>query len=134
MPTCMSPQFEKLTYLQHLSIYVVSKESSCGIGELKSLRGSLCIKDIDVSNSSEAREAKLCLKTCLDKLELEWTSRGGQSPQLLSEEKREQAEVLANLQPHKSLKELVNQNYCGVVYPVWLSDPSHHLQAFTCKG
>ncbi|XP_041994187.1 putative disease resistance protein RGA3 [Salvia splendens] len=47
----MPPEFGKLTQLQHLSVYVSSKDSGCGIVELKDLnclRRSLHIRNIEV--------------------------------------------------------------------------------------
>ncbi|KAL0359351.1 UNVERIFIED_CONTAM: putative disease resistance RPP13-like protein 1 [Sesamum angustifolium] len=134
----MPLQFGRLTNLQTLSAYIVGRKEGNGIGELKNvngLRGSLCIKNIEhVLDLKDAVVAKLGMKTCLDKLELQWRKlRSGLDPQVLDRRKNEQAEVLANLQPHENVKELVIQNYCGVIYPDWLSQPwrkftSIHLQ------
>ncbi|KAL0346120.1 UNVERIFIED_CONTAM: putative disease resistance RPP13-like protein 1 [Sesamum radiatum] len=124
----MPLQFGRLTNLQTLSAYIVGRKEGNGIGELKNMngiRGSLCIKNIEhVLDLKDAVEAKLGMKTCLDKLELQWRKlRSGLDPQLLDRRRNEQAEVLANLQPHENVKELVIQNYCGVIHPDWLSQP-----------
>lgn len=133
MFTHMPPHFRKLTNLQYLSAYTVGRKNGCGIGELKSLNclgGRLCIRKIDVSNASEATEAKLDLKKYLDKLELEWTFMGRRD----SQKRLEQAEVLAELRPHINLKELVVKSYFGMKYPPWLSDPSHMFTSIHLKG
>ncbi|KAL9150876.1 hypothetical protein ABFS82_11G016700 [Erythranthe guttata] len=133
---CMPLGFGRLTSLQTLSTYVVGRKKGHGIEELKDmdcLRGSLCIKNIQyVSNATSAEEAKLGMKTCLNKLELQWIKLPAGSP-LLNQRMSEQAQVLANLQPHGNVRDLVIQNYCGVIYPNWLSESwrkftSIHLQ------
>ncbi|KAL7084074.1 hypothetical protein ACP275_14G202300 [Erythranthe tilingii] len=132
----MPPEFGRLTSLQTLSTYVVGRRKGHVIEELKNmdcLRGSLCIKNIQyVSNATDAAEAKLGMKACLNKLELQWIELPAGSPQL-NQRMSEQAQVLANLQPHGNIKKLVIQNYCGVIYPNWLSESwrkftSIHLQ------
>ncbi|KAK6127198.1 hypothetical protein DH2020_039059 [Rehmannia glutinosa] len=131
----MPLQFGRLTGLQTLSAFIIGRKKGHGIEELKNmncLRGSLCIKNIEyVSNVRDAMEANLGMKTRLDRLELQWRQLrdGLDSPR----RRTEQAQVFANLQPHENLKELIIENYCGVIYPDWLSESwrgftSIHLQ------
>ncbi|KAL0359346.1 UNVERIFIED_CONTAM: hypothetical protein Sangu_0784000 [Sesamum angustifolium] len=67
--------------------------------------------------------------------QLKWRKlRSGLDPQLLDHKKNEQAEVLVNLQPYENVKELVIQNYCGVIYPDWLSQPWHKFTSIHLQG
>lgn len=127
--TCMPPCFSKLTDLQYLSVYVVTKKNGCGIEELEKLNclhETLCIKNIDLVTINGAAKANLALKKSLKKLELQWRSR--------DEQVLEQFEVLKELKPHKDLKELVIRDYCGIAYPNWLSDSSHAFTSIHLEG
>ncbi|KAK4432029.1 putative disease resistance RPP13-like protein 1 [Sesamum alatum] len=135
----MPLQFGRLTSLQTLSAYIVGRKEGNGIRELKNmngLRGSLCIKNIEhVSDLKDAVEAKLGMKTCLDRLELQWRKlRSGLDPQLLERRRNEQAQVFANLQPHENVKELIIENYCGIIYPDWLSQPWRKFTSIRLQG
>ncbi|KAL5717971.1 hypothetical protein ACHQM5_010918 [Ranunculus cassubicifolius] len=112
----MPPGFARLTKLQVLPAFVISKEEGCHIDELKSmvhLQGSLCILRLEnVSNSKEAQEAALNEKKNLHELELQW-----------SESSHDGEEVLRELQPHAGLKVLQVVGYSGATFPCWIADP-----------
>ncbi|KAF7827648.1 putative disease resistance RPP13-like protein 1 [Senna tora] len=115
----MPPQFGKLTSLQTLSAFIVAEEDGQRIDELKNLRclrGSICITRLEnVTNNAEAGAAELDQKPHLDKVELEWNEfKDGLAEQ----------EVLAGLQPHNRIKELIITGYGGFMFPSWLSSPS----------
>ncbi|KAA8549947.1 hypothetical protein F0562_001645 [Nyssa sinensis] len=71
------PGMGKLTCLQTLFNFVVTKRSGCGIEELKSLvdlRGSLCISKLEnVTTTERAKEADLKSKHHLHELTLRWS-------------------------------------------------------------
>lgn len=72
-----------------------------------SLRGSLCIKNIDrVTDVAEAIGAKLHEKLFLDNLELQWVDLTNVSQGSIEQAQNLQGWILANLQPHQNLKEL----------------------------
>ncbi|XVF29608.1 hypothetical protein REPUB_Repub15cG0136600 [Reevesia pubescens] len=108
-----------LTNLQTLSIFNVSTERRCGIGELgylSDLGGKLALFNLqDVRNKEEAREAKLLDKKKLHKLEYEWR-RNGRNEDCINDE-----EVLEGLEPHSNLKSLTSKNYRGRHFPSWLA-------------
>lgn len=114
--TSLPPEFGKLVNLQSLSVFIVGRNEGYGIGELKNmsfLRGCICIKSLEnVANVNEAKEAMLHSKPFLDRLELEWNDMGARS---------NDEEILAGLQPHENLKELVMTNYKGYLLPSWFS-------------
>ncbi|KAK6151367.1 hypothetical protein DH2020_014002 [Rehmannia glutinosa] len=117
----------RLIGLQTLTLYVIGIGINRGHGieelrDMNSLGGSLCIRNIQfVVNAVNAMEAKLDMKKYLTTLELQWTPLMDDS---LARDQRmsEQVEVLKNLVPHTNLKEMVIKNYCGTIYPDWLSD------------
>ncbi|KAI4306714.1 hypothetical protein L6164_029968 [Bauhinia variegata] len=117
----MPPEFGRLTSLQTLSAFIVGKEQGQCIDELKDmscLQGSICITSLEnVASVKEAISAKLDEKPYLDKLELQWNVfKDGQVEQ----------PVLAGLQPHNGIKELVITGYGGFMFPSWLSNPSFY--------
>ncbi|XP_043693617.1 putative disease resistance protein RGA3 [Telopea speciosissima] len=117
----MPPEIGRLTCLQTLDRFVASKESGCGIGELKNmmqLQGSLCIDRLeDVANVTDAMEASLKNKHYLHKLALEWSCRR-YLPDGIDED------VLDGLQPHANIEELKIDNYHGSKFPSWIGDSS----------
>ncbi|XP_077215786.1 putative disease resistance protein RGA3 [Tasmannia lanceolata] len=111
------PELGKLTSLQTLAIFVVGKESGCGIRELKNLtelRGTIHISNLEnVIDEKEGNEANLKKKEYLDKLTLEW---GNSNPRGATVDE----EVLEGLQPHTNLKTLKILSYGGVSFPRWM--------------
>ncbi|XP_068486478.1 putative disease resistance RPP13-like protein 1 isoform X2 [Phaseolus vulgaris] len=83
------------------------------------LEGSLLIGDLkNISNSVDALEADLKNKSHLVKLTLEW----GWNRNSIDSKKEE--DVIENLQPSKTLKELSIRRYGGKRFPNWLLDNS----------
>ncbi|XP_077215890.1 putative disease resistance protein RGA3 [Tasmannia lanceolata] len=107
----------KLITLQTLKIFVVGKESGCGIRELKNLtelRGTIHISNLEnVIDGNECKEANLKKKEYLDKLTLEW---GNNNPRGVAVDE----EVLEALEPHSNLKSLKILSYGGVSFPRWM--------------
>ncbi|XP_042480395.1 putative disease resistance protein At3g14460 [Macadamia integrifolia] len=117
----MPPEIGRLTCLQTLDRFVASKESGCGIGQLKNmmqLQGSLCIDRLeDVANVTDAMEANLKNKHYLRKLVLEWSCRSYLSDGI-------DEDVLGGLQPHANIEELRIDNYHGSKFPSWIGESS----------
>ncbi|CDP17163.1 unnamed protein product [Coffea canephora] len=113
----MPSKLGRLTNLLTLYVFKIGKDEGCGIQELGNMRfltGSLCIMNLSfVANATQAKEANLKEKPCLDKLELESRDDITNSS--------DQEEVLAGLEPDMNLKELVITNYSGNRFPGWLS-------------
>ncbi|KAL0453276.1 UNVERIFIED_CONTAM: putative disease resistance protein RGA1 [Sesamum latifolium] len=135
----MPPELGRLTNLQTLSAFVVRKRKGHGIEELKkmdALSGSLSIKNIEnVSNETEARNAKLETKSYLNKLVLQWEELGDGLDQQVRDQKMQlQAQVFKNLKPHKNLKELEIRNYSGIRCPDWLSDTTRKFTTIHLQG
>ncbi|XP_077216345.1 putative disease resistance protein RGA3 [Tasmannia lanceolata] len=111
------PELGKLISLQTLTIFVVGKESGCGIRELKNLtelRGTIHISNLEnVIDGNECKEANLKKKEYLDKLTLEWRNN---NPRGVAVDE----EVLEALQPHSNLKTLKILSYGGVSFPRWM--------------
>ncbi|KAL0339829.1 UNVERIFIED_CONTAM: putative disease resistance protein RGA1 [Sesamum radiatum] len=138
----MPPELGRLTNLQTLSAFVARKRKGHGIEELNkmdALRGSLSIKNIEnVSNETEARNAKLETKSYLNKLVLQWEELSDGLDQQVRDQKMQlQAQVFTNLEPHKNLKELEIRNYSGIRCPDWLGDSTRkfttiHLHGLGC--
>ncbi|KAI3917682.1 hypothetical protein MKW98_021444 [Papaver atlanticum] len=117
--TKMPTEMGKLIFLQTLGVFVVGKESGCGITELKDLqhlKGDLRIQGLENVNETDSRNSNLFLKKHLQSLELYWSAR-------LSDTQEEiQAQLLVGegLQPHPYLKRLSITAYGGVRFPHWI--------------
>ncbi|XP_077216187.1 putative disease resistance protein RGA3 [Tasmannia lanceolata] len=111
------PELGKLISLQTLTIFVVGKESGCGIKELKNLtelRGSIHIANLEnVIDEKEGKEANLKKKEHPDELTLEWSNDNPRDAAV-------DEEVLESLQPHSNLKTLKILSYGGVSFPRWM--------------
>ncbi|XP_072981607.1 disease resistance protein RGA2-like [Typha angustifolia] len=109
----------KMTCLQGLCWYPVNEAPNNQLAPLKylrELRGHLRIEYLEfVGGEEEAREARLCDKGNLDKLELWWGS-GERNIQPIEVENG----ILEGLRPHRNLKELVICLYRGTRSPSWL--------------
>ncbi|KAJ1439981.1 P-loop containing nucleoside triphosphate hydrolase [Sesbania bispinosa] len=108
MPQGMS----QLKQLQYLSFFVVDKHEENGmkeLGELSNLHGSLSIRKLEnVTNSREAREARIMDKSYIENLLLEWSSGADKVPTSTHIER----EIFDKLQPHKDLKVLTVKSNC----------------------
>ncbi|XP_010245910.1 PREDICTED: putative disease resistance protein RGA3 [Nelumbo nucifera] len=133
---CTPPGLGGLTCLQTLTIFIVGKESDCGIEELRnmiSLRGSICISKLEnVDSKVDVNNGYLNTKNNLHKLKLQW-SDGNVSVQPEAEE-----EVLESLQPNMNLKELRIENYGGTKFPSWMRYPMVsnlvHISLYNCTN
>ncbi|KAL7234418.1 hypothetical protein ACSBR1_017922 [Camellia fascicularis] len=119
----MPQGIDKLTSLQTLSNFIVTKDNGFRIRELGNLihlGGKLCISGIEnVVDPLDAREVCLNDKQGIDVLTMVWSS---ESLDRLRNEMVE-TEVLDILQPHKKLKELYIRGYHGMSFPTWIGDP-----------
>ncbi|XP_077215837.1 putative disease resistance protein RGA3 [Tasmannia lanceolata] len=111
------PELGKLISLQTLTIFVVGKESGCGIRELKNLtelRGNIHISNLEnVIDGKECKEANFKKKQHLDELTLGWSNN---NPRDVAVDE----EVLEGLEPHTNLKTLKILSYGGVSFPRWM--------------
>ncbi|XP_021758138.1 putative disease resistance RPP13-like protein 1 [Chenopodium quinoa] len=112
----------RLTNLRTLKRFFLTPTSGFRISELKNLKslsGSLDIFGLrNVVRSKDAEEAKLYEKSSLEVLRLFWgtsTCAVGQNIE---------RDVLDQLQPQKSIKELQLKGYKGLAFPTWLRNPS----------
>ncbi|XP_077215827.1 putative disease resistance protein RGA3 [Tasmannia lanceolata] len=114
---CTPPELGKLISLQTLTIFVVGKESGCGIRELKNLtelRGTIHISNLEnVIDGKECKEANFKKKQHLDELTLGWSNNNPQDVAI-------DEEVLEGLEPHTNLKTLKILSYGGVSFPRWM--------------
>ncbi|KAK7252528.1 hypothetical protein RIF29_36529 [Crotalaria pallida] len=131
----MPLELGKLINLQTLSEFIVGKETGRRINELEEmnfLHGSLRITHIEnVTDMTEARTAKLELKTHLDDLQLQWN---------MFQDSQTAQQVLTGLEPHNRVKRVTIKGYEGVMFPSWLGNPKFccleliHLQnCHNCK-
>ncbi|XP_077215885.1 putative disease resistance protein RGA3 [Tasmannia lanceolata] len=114
---CTPPELGKLLSLQTLTIFVVGKESGCGIRELKNLkklRGNIHISNLEnVIDGKECKEANFKKKQHLDELTLGWSNN---NPRDVAVDE----EVLEGLEPHTNLRTLKILSYGGVSFPRWM--------------
>ncbi|XP_073151142.1 putative disease resistance protein RGA3 [Henckelia pumila] len=134
----MPPHFGRLTNLQSLSAFIVGIREENGVTQIRNmdlLRGSLCIKNLQVVNGLDATRAKLHNKAFLDKLELQWVPlTSGAQQDTLRQTQNEQCRVLSNLRPHENLKELLIDNYCGALYPRWFCESNRKFTSIHLQG
>ncbi|XP_058079928.1 putative disease resistance protein RGA3 [Magnolia sinica] len=119
--THMPANMGELKFLQTLPVFIIGKDSGCGIRELQGLniRGNLIIQNLEnVTCAADAQVANLKEKPNLHKLHFSW----GQNIDLQLERIVEQ--TLEGLQPHPNLKRLVVEGYVGVRFPQWMSNSS----------
>ncbi|KAJ4771667.1 Disease resistance protein RGA2 [Rhynchospora pubera] len=124
----MPPELGRLTSLQTLSRFSVSKRDGCGITELKDLKlsGDLCISNLEnVGNGRDARDANLWNKE-LRELRLRW--RGNST---------NEEEVIMQLCPSNAIRSICIEGYNGSKLPDWVAEPSfghlEMLKLFNCK-
>ncbi|XP_058078505.1 putative disease resistance protein RGA3 [Magnolia sinica] len=115
--THMPANMGQLKFLQTLSIFIVGKDSGCGMRELQGLNlgGNLTIRNLEnVMCAADAKEANLKDKPNLRKLCFSW----GRDIDLKLEGNVEQ--ILEGLRPHPNLKRLTVEGYMGVRFPHWM--------------
>ncbi|XP_044495039.1 putative disease resistance RPP13-like protein 1 [Mangifera indica] len=116
----MPSNMKELKNLQMLSNFIVGKESSSNLEDLKSLNfleGKLCISKLE--NVKQIGGLILNNKKDLKMLSLEWESQFGGS-----RKERKEKDVLLMLEPHNNLEELTIRSYGGSEFPSWLSTSS----------
>ncbi|XP_058079936.1 putative disease resistance protein RGA3 [Magnolia sinica] len=119
--THMPANMGQLKLLQTLPIFIVGKDSGCGIRELQGLNlgGELTIRNLEnVMCATDAQEANLKDKPNLHKLHFSW----GPDINLQLEGNVEQ--TLEGLRPHQNLKRLTVREYMGVRFPHWMCSSS----------
>ncbi|KAL0423818.1 UNVERIFIED_CONTAM: putative disease resistance protein RGA1 [Sesamum radiatum] len=116
---CTPPGLGDLIYLRELSIFIVGRDASHQIDQLKELNlgGSLSIGGLEnVSNTKDAKKANLITKNDLTSLGLLWTDGAEKTH---STEYYE--ELLQGLQPHHNLETIRIKSYQGFNFPNWMS-------------
>ncbi|WOH09434.1 hypothetical protein DCAR_0728891 [Daucus carota subsp. sativus] len=111
---------QRLTCLQTLPHFVVSRKRNCLLSQLEGLNlgGTLDLYGLsDVSNMEEASKAKLCEKSNIQCLLLDWSN---------NEDEREGKEyndedVIEGLRPHTYLKELSVVSFKGRKFASWIT-------------
>ncbi|XP_059440800.1 putative disease resistance protein RGA3 [Corylus avellana] len=111
----------ELGSLKTLPLFIVGKQTGCGISQLQGLdlHGELKIKNLEnVRNERCARDANPKEKRHIQSLELLWENVDEVSA-------RENVEcVTEGLQPNFELKKLLIENYVGSKFPSWLMNSS----------
>ncbi|CDP19736.1 unnamed protein product [Coffea canephora] len=112
----MPLEMGRLTCLQTLEFFNVSREKGRRIGELgslKNLKGKLEIRNLELVKDKEgAEEAKLFERANLLGLELRWAwDREGDNCD---------KDVLDGLRPHPNLEQLAIWHFLGYEFPGWL--------------
>ncbi|KAL2458373.1 putative disease resistance RPP13-like protein 1 [Abeliophyllum distichum] len=122
----MSEGIARLTSLQTLSKFIVSKSSWLKINDLRDfslLKGEISIEELQhVVNVQEATDARLTNKPSLNKIGLEWSSTFDDSRNEILE-----LDVLDALKPHKNLSSLKIRFYGGAKFPSWIGDSSFSM-------
>ncbi|EAY81633.1 hypothetical protein OsI_36802 [Oryza sativa Indica Group] len=121
--TAMPLAMGQLTNLHTLLGYFVPNNGSSAMSELQSLPdlNRLSLVNLEkVSDTEDARMAKLQEKEKLETLMLRWNMDAGNASRI-------DHEVLETLQPSQCLKTLEIVAYEGYVFPSWMTEPSHIL-------
>ncbi|KAL2491601.1 putative disease resistance RPP13-like protein 1 [Abeliophyllum distichum] len=122
----MSEGIARLTSLQTLSKFIVSKSSGLKINDLRDfslLKGEISIEELQhVVNVQEATDARLTNKPSLNNIRLEWSSTFDDSRNEILE-----LDVLDALKPHENLSSLQIISYGGAKFPSWIGDSSFSM-------
>ncbi|KAL2491597.1 putative disease resistance RPP13-like protein 1 [Abeliophyllum distichum] len=122
----MSEGIARLTSLQTLSKFIVSKSSGLKINDLRDfslLKGEISIEELQhVVNVQEATDARLTNKPSLNKIRLKWSSSFDDSRNEILE-----LDVLDALKPHENLSSLQIISYGGAKFPSWIGDSSFSM-------
>ncbi|KAK1401965.1 hypothetical protein POM88_001570 [Heracleum sosnowskyi] len=118
---CMFVGIERLTCLQTLPHFVVSRVQNCIVGQLgglKHLKGKLELYGLGNRYSmDEAREASLCTKSNIELLKLEWSKNEDE----VENREYNDEEVMKGLKPHANLKELTIVHFKGQKFASWIT-------------
>ncbi|XXG46062.1 hypothetical protein AAC387_Pa02g0995 [Persea americana] len=127
----MPARISKLSDLQTLTLFIVSKEN--GINELRdlNLRGSINIQNLqNVLNPLDANKVGLGERHKLSSLGLSW--KDSHDSALVENDNYER--VIESLQPHSNLQSLSIEDYMGSRFPHWLMHlKQHHLKDLTIQ-
>ncbi|KAK1364472.1 NB-ARC domain-containing protein [Heracleum sosnowskyi] len=111
---------ERLTCLQTLPHFVVSRDHNCLLQQLEglnNLRGGLHLYGLsDVANMEEARKAKLCRKSNIQRLLLDWSNNGDDR----NDREYGDEDVMEGLKPHTNLKKLTIVKFKGKMFASWI--------------
>ncbi|KAL8119167.1 putative disease resistance protein RGA4 [Apium graveolens] len=111
---------EKLTCLQTLPHFMASRDHNCHLGQLEglnNLRGKLHLYGLsDVSSREEASKAKLCKKSNIQRLLLDWTNNGEER----DDREYNDEDVMEGLKPHTNLKRLTIAKFKGMAFASWI--------------
>ncbi|KAL2553298.1 putative disease resistance RPP13-like protein 1 [Forsythia ovata] len=122
----MSEGIARLTSLQTLSKFVVSKSSGLKINDLRDfslLKGEISIEELQhVVNVQEATDARLTNKPSLNKIRLIWCRTFDDSRNEILE-----LDVLDALKPHEKLSSLEINFYGGSKFPSWIGDSTFSM-------
>ncbi|WOG90742.1 hypothetical protein DCAR_0309986 [Daucus carota subsp. sativus] len=112
---------ERLSCLQTLPHFVVSRDHQCFIGQLgslKNLQGTLSLYGLgDVENMEEASKASLHTKSNIKHLKLVWRK----NEDVMEEKEYNDEDVMEGLKPHTNLKELTVENFMGKKFATWIT-------------
>ncbi|KAK1364176.1 putative disease resistance protein RGA3 [Heracleum sosnowskyi] len=118
---CTFVGIESLTCLQTLPHFVVRRDQNCLIGhlrELENLRGKLELYGLgDVENLEEASKARLCTKSNIQCLVLDWSNNEDEREDIEYNDK----DVMKGLKPDTNLKELTIANFKGKRFASWIT-------------
>lgn len=132
---CLLYGIDRLTCLQTLPHFVVSKYQNCLIGQLEglhNLRGTVQLYGLrDVPNKEEASKAKLCTKSNIQSLLLNWedVKRSNMMSLFLNwvyerereiEREKNNKCIIEGLEPHTNLKELIIEGFTGKIFASWI--------------
>ncbi|WOG90706.1 hypothetical protein DCAR_0309950 [Daucus carota subsp. sativus] len=129
----MFAKIERLTCLQTLPRFVVSRDHQCHVGQLgslKNLRGTLQLYGLgDVENMEEARKASLHTKSNIEHLTLVWRK----DEDVMEEKEYNDEDVMEGLEPHANLKALDVGNFMGKKFAAWITFMTN-LEVITFKN
>ncbi|XP_017241927.1 putative disease resistance protein RGA1 [Daucus carota subsp. sativus] len=112
---------ERLSCLQTLPHFVVSRDHQCVIGQLgsfKNLQGTLRLFALgDVENMEEASKTSLHTKSNIEHLKLVWKK----NEDVMGKKEYNHEDVMEGLQPHANLKELTVENFTGKKFATWIT-------------
>ncbi|KAL1809333.1 hypothetical protein ACET3Z_026323 [Daucus carota] len=134
---CMYNGIERLTSLQTLPHFVVSKDQNCLIGQLgglKNLRGEVRLYSLEeVANIEEARKARLCEKSSIQCLKLNWrntefsnsdsefSDKDGSNEDEMEDKEYNDQDVMEGLEPHPNLETLKIVDFKGKKFASWIT-------------
>ncbi|XP_017217286.2 putative disease resistance protein RGA4 [Daucus carota subsp. sativus] len=118
---CVFTGIGRLTCIQTLPHFVVSKDKMClvrQLGGLKNLRGKLELYGLgDIDNMEEASMASLHTKPNIERLKLVWRNK----EDVMEKREYNDEDVMEGLKPHTNLLELTIINFMGRKFASWIT-------------